>query len=352
MSTLSERLVKIRKDLNMNQVSFAKLLHISRSQLGNLETGKRDLNEQTLHILCVECNVNEEWMLTGKGDPYNQAVIDSIELAESARGVKPADVHGNDKLELFQLAAMLLHQFKQVSYSCESVEEMLTFLSYPSFADQLGYILSIYSDAQNDPANSLVTLKLFNVLFEKTFDLSREVKRLRISGTERVKDFEADPLTRYAEDYYREIMQDMLDKPQETSRTVSGLAAAGVPLYDEGDAEETVSVPPRYLDRDRYFIIKAKGDSMEPRIMDGDYVVVERNADPAPKEIALVRVADETLEEGYTIKRYNRTSDKIELLSINPAYDPMVYPLSALRSAERVVHIIRSGLKSHAGSAL
>jgi len=220
---------------------------------------------------------------------------------------------------------------------------MLTFLSYPSFADQLGYILSIYSDAQNDPGNSLVTLKLFNVLFEKTFDLTRESKRLKFCGEERVKSFEEDHLTQYAEDYYREILQPVLDDIPECKRSVSGIAAAGAPLYDEGDAEETVAVPPKYLDRDRYFIVKAKGDSMEPMIMDGDYVVVERCTPPSPRQIALVRVEDNSLEEGYTIKRYVQTSDEIELLSINQAYDPMVYPLSALRSAERVVHIIRSG---------
>lgn len=343
MSSIAERLVKVRKDLNLNQVAFAKLLHISRSQLGNLETGKRDLNDQTLHILCTECNVSEKWLLTGAGDPYNQAVIDSIDLAESARGINPVDLSGERKVELFQLAAMLLHQFKRVSYSCESVEELLTFFSYPSFADQLGYILSIYSDAQNDPGSSLMTLKLFNALFEKTFDLTREIKRLKLCGKERAKDFEADPLTEYAEDYYRATMQDLLEDAPETARSVSGLAAAGAPLYDEGDAEETVSVPPKYLDRDRYFIIKAKGDSMEPRIIDGDYVVVERNADPSPREIALVRVEDEALEEGYVIKRYTQSLDEIELFSINPAYDPLVYPRSALRSAERVVHIIHAG---------
>lgn len=343
MSTFKERVRLIRTDAKLSQKDFATAIGVSRGYVSRLETEDLPVQDRIYKLLCSEFDISDHWLRTGEGDMHNRALLDSFDLADSARGTLPADPHGDDKLEMFQLAAMLLHQFKHVSYSCESVEELLSFFSYPSFADQLGYILSIYSDAQNDPGSSLMTLKLFNALFEKTFDLTREIKRLKLCGKDRVKDFEADPLTEYAEDYYRAIMQDLLEDAPEAARSVSGLAAAGAPLYDEGDAEEMVSVPPKYLDRDRYFIVKAKGDSMEPRIMDGDYVVVERNADPAPREIALVRVEDEALEEGYVIKRYTQSLDEIELFSINPAYDPLVYPRSALRSAERVVHIIHAG---------
>lgn len=342
MSTFKERVRLIRTNAKLSQKDFAASIGVSRGYVSRLETEDLSVQDRIYKLLCSEFNVNDKWLRTGDGEMYNRALLDSFEIAESARGINPADPYGDDKLELFQLAATLLHQFKRVSYSCESVEELLTFFSYPSFADQLGYILSIYSDAQNDPGSSLMKLKLFNALFEKTFDLTREIKRLKLCGKERARAFDADPRTKYAEDYYREIMQELLDEAPEAARSVSGLAAAGAPLYDEGNAEEMVSVPPKYLDRDRYFIIKAKGDSMEPRIMDGDYVVVERNADPAPREIALVRVEDDALEEGYVIKRYTQSLDQIKLLSINPAYNPLVYPLSALRSAERVVHIIRS----------
>lgn len=339
MSSVGERLVRIRKEKKMNQVSFAQLLHISRSQLGNLETGKREINEQTLHILCSEFNVNEKWLLTGEGKPYNQAVIDSIELSDSARGLHPTDPDGDKKSDMFQYASMLLHQFKKISYSCENIEEFLSFFSYPTFADQIGYILSVYSDALHDPVHSLLTLKLFNSLFEKTFDLANESKRLKLCGKKRSETFEKDDLTDYAEGYYREILDDVFDISEPT-RPISGLAAGGTPLFDEGDSEETVAVPQKYLDRDHYFIIKVKGDSMEPRIMDGDYVVVERNAKPAPGEVSLVRVVDSSFDEGYVIKRYSPTDTGVDLRSFNPSYPTMHYSLSDLRSAERIVHVI------------
>ena len=343
MSTFKERVRLIRTNAKLSQKDFAAAIGVSRGYVSRLETEDLAVQDRIYKLLCSEFNVNDRWLRTGDGEMYNRALLDSFEIAESARGINPADPHGDDKLELFQLAATLLHQFKRVSYSCESVEELLTFFSYPSFADQLGYILSIYSDAQNDPGSSLMKLKLFNTLFEKTFDLARESKRLKLSGQERAKAFDEDHLTQYSENYYREIIQPTSERDsQDCTRSISGIAAAGLPLFDEGDAEETVAVPPKYLDRDRYFIVKAKGDSMEPQIMNGDYVVVERNAKPLPKEIALIRLEDISLAEGYVIKRYTQSADQIKLLSINPAYDPLVYPLSSLRSAERIVHIIRS----------
>lgn len=73
-------------------------------------------------------------------------------------------------------------------------------------------------------------------------------------------------------------------------RQVSSFAAAGSPLFDD-DIDEFVPVPPKYIDSDRYVIIRAKGDSMEPTIRNGDYVVAYRNnPDPLQGDIALVSV--------------------------------------------------------------
>lgn len=127
---------------------------------------------------------------------------------------------------------------------------------------------------------------------------------------------------------------------------VSGAAAAGSPLYDEASGEDAVPVPPRYLNRDRYFIVQARGQSMMPRINDGDYVVVEKEAMPESGEIALVRVDGVAFDE-YAIKRFYVRGDRVELRSFNPDFSPMFYPLEELKSAEKVVHIIsRSVSKS------
>ena len=117
---------------------------------------------------------------------------------------------------------------------------------------------------------------------------------------------------------------------------LSGSAAAGLPLCDAADPDDRVAVPSKYCDSSRYLIFKARGDSMEPRIPDGSYVVIQRDTPPNDGDISVVRVASSGDDE-YAIKRFYRHGDRVELRSINPAYHPMFYDASAVLSADRVV---------------
>ncbi|MFR5787081.1 MAG: S24 family peptidase [Christensenellales bacterium] len=99
-------------------------------------------------------------------------------------------------------------------------------------------------------------------------------------------------------------------------REVNGLAAAGSPLYSTVD-DESVTVPQKYIDSQRYIIIKAKGDSMVPLIQNGDYVIAEIDSTPCQGELSLVRVESSGYEDEYTIKKFYRYDDEVELHSIN-----------------------------------
>lgn len=123
-------------------------------------------------------------------------------------------------------------------------------------------------------------------------------------------------------------------------REVSGFAAAGQPLFSAIE-DEYIAVPQKYIDSTRYLIVKAKGDSMEPDIQDGDYIVAEINSIPSQGEISLVSVEDTPCPDPeYAIKKFYRHGDQVELHSLNAKYDPMVYPISDIKSARRVVYVI------------
>ena len=141
------------------------------------------------------------------------------------------------------------------------------------------------------------------------------------------------------------ILEDIVDGLNKLNRTntinmdeahVSGSAAAGRPLCDEADADSSVAVPRKYCDSSRYLIFQARGDSTVPRIPDGSYVVIQRDAPPEDGDIAVVRVASSGDDE-YAIKRFYRRGDRVELRSFNPAYAPMIYPADDVQSADRVV---------------
>lgn len=124
--------------------------------------------------------------------------------------------------------------------------------------------------------------------------------------------------------------------------SVSGLAVADSPLYEESDGEELISIPAKYLARDldqnHYFVVRVRGDSMEPDIPEGSHVVVERNIMPAQGDLALISLDDSE----YIIRIVHFHSDEIELVSYNESYPATCYPLSAVRSIERIVRVIPS----------
>jgi len=71
---------------------------------------------------------------------------------------------------------------------------------------------------------------------------------------------------------------------------------------------------------DRSFLVKARGDSMEPAISEGDLVLVDRQPRVETNTMALVVCGEEP-----RIKKVIFAGDQIVLASLNPAYPPEVY---------------------------
>lgn len=126
---------------------------------------------------------------------------------------------------------------------------------------------------------------------------------------------------------------------------IEGYAAAGNPLFDREANGKSVSVQEKYTAKDmnghRFFVVEARGDSMEPMIPDGTPVVVQRDLKPLSGEVALVSLDNATDEPEYVIKLVRYLPNEIELSSYNKAYKPFRRPLSEVISTEKVVHILK-----------
>ena len=102
-----------------------------------------------------------------------------------------------------------------------------------------------------------------------------------------------------------------------------GTAACGVPIFAEENIEGLIPVStslakPGY----KYFLLHAKGDSMNRAgINDGDIVLVRQqpNANDGDKVVALV-------DDEATIKEFHRTNDVVILKpkSSNPDNEPII----------------------------
>ena len=101
---------------------------------------------------------------------------------------------------------------------------------------------------------------------------------------------------------------------------LKGLITAGVPI-EAVEEHETFAVPVELApDSANSYVLRVKGESMiEDGILDGDYVVVERNPSPKNGDVVVA-----LLDNSYaTLKRFYREKDRIRLQPANAKMKPI-----------------------------
>lgn len=107
-----------------------------------------------------------------------------------------------------------------------------------------------------------------------------------------------------------------------------GEIACGEPIFCNEDRESYIAAG---TDVRADFCLRARGDSMTgARIMDGDVVFIQKDAELVNGKIYAVEIDDEaTLKRVY----YDEAAQELRLLAENPKYPTMVY------SGERLAHV-------------
>ncbi|MBR2620095.1 MAG: helix-turn-helix domain-containing protein [Firmicutes bacterium] len=110
--------------------------------------------------------------------------------------------------------------------------------------------------------------------------------------------------------------------PIGTQIPVYGCIPAGLPLEAIDCIDGYVDVPSEWLAKgDEYFGLRVKGDSMSPKYLDGDLIILRRQPDCESGQDAAVRVnGDEA-----TLKKVVKLMDGIMLQPLNPEYTPRQY---------------------------
>lgn len=104
--------------------------------------------------------------------------------------------------------------------------------------------------------------------------------------------------------------------PELSTVPVVGRIACGTPILAEQNIECEVCVPARWR---ASFALVCKGNSMEPKIHDGDLVAICKQLEVENGEIAAVRIGEEaTLKHVYVYPNY------IELRPENPAFESII----------------------------
>ena len=125
------------------------------------------------------------------------------------------------------------------------------------------------------------------------------------------------------------------DVPMEPSRLPSGArpindisripllghVACGQPLYDDGNIIGDVYVDPELAASGNLFALRSTGRSMEPRINEGDTLIIREQPDADDGDVVIVTING---DEG-TCKKLRKYPDHIVLLPLNQTYEPLYY---------------------------
>ena len=90
--------------------------------------------------------------------------------------------------------------------------------------------------------------------------------------------------------------------------------------------EDYGSEPANVRNPEEYLYLIVKGDSMEPRIFDGDYALVHKQSTLENGDLGVLIYGDEEA----TLKRFTRRGNAVVLEPFNPAYTPLVIEGEAL----------------------
>ena len=115
------------------------------------------------------------------------------------------------------------------------------------------------------------------------------------------------------------------ESPQLTSKgvliPVLGYVRAGVPIEAVEEILDYEEISQEQARTGEFFALKIKGDSMEPKISEGDVVIVRKQSTVENGELAVVLVNG----DDATVKKLYRSNNGVKLVSTNPKYDPFFY---------------------------
>lgn len=106
--------------------------------------------------------------------------------------------------------------------------------------------------------------------------------------------------------------------PDMVSVPLIGSIACGTPILAEENIKQYIGIPAAWR---ADFALECHGDSMAPKICDGDIVCIRKQSEVETGQIAAVRIGEEA-----TLKHFYRQGDVVQLIAENSAVcPPMIY---------------------------
>ncbi|HCW25455.1 MAG TPA: hypothetical protein DGE19_05500 [Coprococcus sp.] len=109
---------------------------------------------------------------------------------------------------------------------------------------------------------------------------------------------------------------------------VLGRVAAGIPINAITEIIDTEEISEDMAKTGDFFALQIQGDSMEPKISNGDVVIVRQqdDAETGDTVIALINGDD------AVCKRLRKYKEGLELISTNPSYAPLYFDEETIKN--------------------
>lgn len=307
-STFGDRVMLLRRRMKLTQGEFAKLLRISRNYLSQIETGREPSEMLKAAIERLEVEYERQ-----------------NSLSEDYRTPGGASLMTFDE-PVYGARSKLRQLREEKGYSLAE------------FAKAVGYSISLYQDIENGRSN----------MGEKM--ILKAAPLLGISPAELMAGSDEPPVRGITEATMGTIPEVSLKLPPELA--ASGFSApkkakvvpllswaqcgtAGAPddagyghegwvVFDPADAKT--------------FAVRARGDSMVPRIEPGDVAIIYPTHQPRNGNVVLAKTRDGDV----MLKVYQGDRDKVTLSSYNPAHPPFTRPRSDFEWIYKVAQVSKS----------
>lgn len=102
---------------------------------------------------------------------------------------------------------------------------------------------------------------------------------------------------------------------------VLGTVPAGIPIEAIEEIIDYEEIPVKMAQGGEYFALQIKGDSMEPKMSEGDVVIVRKQEDCDNGDVAIVMVNGNEA----TVKKIKKFDGGINLIPFNNAYDVITF---------------------------
>lgn len=127
---------------------------------------------------------------------------------------------------------------------------------------------------------------------------------------------------------YAETANETQPKNKGVKIPVLGEVAAGIPIDAIEDIIGYEEITAEMAKKGEFFGLQIKGNSMEPKISNGDIVIVKKQSDVENGAIAVVLINGDST----TVKRIKYLENGIMLIPSNPQFEPMFYDKQQIKN--------------------